>query len=151
MAVEFWGVGVVGCGSVFVGAELGLVVTLGRSLGTLGMSVGTLGTSAGTSGVSVVWLVELGRGLKPGGTVVVERCWSAKSRYMLPRLVMRSSCWSVGAMAVAGCGCVAALKASVPAAIAISMEDGIGIGTCDGIQAMVSVMRSALVSLAYTR
>lgn len=151
MEVEFWGVGVVGWCSLFVGAEIGSMGTLGRSLGTLGMSAGTLGRSAGTNGVSVCWSIELGSGSKPGGTVLLDRCWSAKSRYMLPRLVMRSSCWSVGAMAVAGCGCVAALKASVPAAIAMSIEDGIGIGTCDGIQAIVSVMRSALVSLAYTR
>ena len=70
---------------------------------------------------------------------------------MLPRLVIRSSWWSVGAMAVAGCGCVAALNASVPAAMAMSMDDGMGMGMLVGIHASVSDMRSALVSLTYTR
>ena len=108
-------------------------------------SVATLG-SGGVSAMS-----EIGGSLSnPGGTGTV--LGSVRLRKISANCCNAACSLSdSGESADAGCGCLSAVIRSLAAVMAASVEDAVGMLTLVGNHASVSVMRSALVSVAYTR
>lgn len=114
-------------------------------VGTVDVCVGAVAT-LGSGGVSV--MSEIGGSLSnPGGTGTV--LGSVRLR-KISASCCKAACWlsDNGESAEAGCGCLSAVIRSLAAVMAASVEDAVGMLTLVGNHANVSVMRSALVSVA---
>ena len=106
---------------------------VGATLGSRVLSLGDIGSG--------------GSGAKPGGTGTV--LGSVRFRNISANCCSAACSLSArGERAEAGCGFWSAFTRSLAAEMAASVDEAVGIWTCDGNQASVSAMRSARVSLA---